>query len=35
MTTFLWEFFYEKGKAIGYENDHFFRGVFFMKKKRL
>ena len=34
-TTFLGEYFYEKDKAIGYENDHFFMGVFFMKKSRL
>ena len=35
MTTFLGEYFFEKGKAVGYKNDHFFLGVFFMKKKRL
>ena len=29
MTTFKGEFFFAKGKAIGYENDHFLRGVFF------
>ena len=27
-TTFLGEYFYEKDKAIGYENDHFFRDIF-------
>ena len=28
MTTFFGSIFYEKDKAIGYEKDHFFRGVF-------
>ena len=28
MTTFFGSIFYEKDKAIGYEKDHFLRGVF-------
>ena len=35
MTTFLGIFFYEKVKAIGYKNDHFFGGVIFLKKSSL
>ena len=35
MTIFLGEYFYKKDKAIGYENDHFFKGSIFMKKTRL
>ena len=35
MTTFLRDYFFEKDKAIGYENGHFFEGSNFIKKTRL